>query len=135
MFDPKDFLGNKLNAEYLQSLPTPAVKGIITGGGVANFKDGTKSPFLKLTSSSGQWEGEKEMMLNKTNLNILKAGLGQQPAGWISKEIGVFFDPTVTYGGKVTGGIKVKVIVPDPFATAAPPPPAPSTVDLQEVPF
>jgi hypothetical protein len=125
MFDPKDFLGNKINAEYLQSLPVPAVKGIIVGGGVANFKDGSKSPFLKLTSPSGQWEGEKEMTLNKTNLAILKAGLGQQPNAWIGREIGAFFDPTVTFGGKVTGGIKVKVITPDPFATTPDIAPAP----------
>ncbi len=127
MFDLNEFghQAKKLNAEYLKSLPTPAVKGIIAGGGTANFKDGSKSPYLKVTSPSGQWEGEKEALLNKTNLNILKAAYGTNPGAWLNKEVGFFFDPTVTFGGKVTGGMKVKPLVPDPFASTPDIAPAP----------
>jgi hypothetical protein len=121
MFDLNEFgfQAKKLNAEYLKSLDKPAVKATITGGGTASFKDGTKSPYLTVTSPSGQWEGEKEMILNASNRNILKAVLGAQPGSWIGQEIGVYFDPTVSFGGKPIGGIKVKPFVPDPFATQA----------------
>lgn len=135
MFDLNEFgfQAKKLNAEYLKSLPTPAVKATIVGGGKAQFKDGTSSPYLTVTSPSGQWEGEKEMILNATNRNILKATLGAQAGAWVGKTIGVFFDPTVSYGGKPIGGIKVKPDVPDYFAPA--PAAAAATPIVDDIPF
>jgi hypothetical protein len=126
MFDLNQFgnAGKKLNADFLKTMPKMAVKGIISGGGVAQLKkdDGSPDPkpFLSITSPVGTWEGEKELILNATNRNILKATYGDQPNAWIGKEIGIYFDPTVTFGGKAIGGVKVKGFAPDPFADTPP---------------
>ena len=129
MFDPNELLagGNTkfLNSKFLRTLPKMALKVTITGGGTEMMDDRDKPGqkkkefFLKVTSDV--FEGEKQMALNKTNLAILVSGLGAQPDGWRNRQIGVFFDPTVKYGGEAVGGLKVKVFEADPFADAAAP--------------
>ena len=136
MFDVNSFgaAGKRLNGEFLKTLPKMALKGTIVGGGVKSFEDrekgGTQSvPYLLITS--GAFEGEKELSLNATNRNILKATYGAAASAWIGKEIGIYFDPTVSYQGKPVGGVKVKSLE-DPFADEKP---KATVVDLQEVPF
>lgn len=138
MFDLNSFgaAGKRLNADYLKSLPQMAVKAVITGGGVKEFDNkerGGKDQIPYLTLTSAQWEGEKELSLNATNRNTLGAVLGKQAGAWIGKEIGVYFDPAVSYAGKPVGGIKVKALTPDPFATPTPVAAAPVADD--SIPF
>lgn len=139
MFDLNQFgaAGKRLNSEYLRGLPQMAVKATITGGGVKVFENREKGgmdriPYLTLTST--QWEGEKELSLNATNRNLLGAVFGKHAGAWVGKEIGVYFDPSVSYAGKPVGGIKVKALTPDPFATPAPAPAAPVAAD-DAIPF
>ena len=129
MFDPNEFSsgpGKFLNAKWLKEQPKMAVKVRITGGGtqmVPEYEDKTKlrkEAFLMVESSTGLFEGEKQMPLNKTNMNLLLTGIGKQPNSWVGKEIGVYFDPTVKVGPEVKGGLRVKVFEADPFATPVP---------------
>jgi hypothetical protein len=128
MFDLNQFAGGgkRLNGEFLKTLPNMALKATIRGGGVKSFDDPVKGkqdvPYLTLTSSA--FDGEKELSLNATNRNILGAVYGKQAGAWIGKEIGVYFDPAVTFGGKAVGGVKVKAFTPDPFASSTPTPSA-----------
>jgi hypothetical protein len=131
-FNPADFAGGDskfLNAKWLKTIDRMACKVRVVGGGVRDvpdFDDKTKlrkEAFLTVESSTGLFEGTKDMPLNKTNMNLLLAGLGKTPASWAGKEIGVFFDPTVKVGPEVKGGLRVKVFEADPFASAPPPPP------------
>ena len=137
MFNTNDFgaAGRRLNGEFLKTLPKMALKGTITGGGIKEFTDPVKGqqkvPFLTITSSA--YEGEKELSLNATNRNILGAAFGKQANAWVGKEIGIYFDPTVTFGGKATGGVKVKSLE-DPFAAAPVPAPAAPVVE-DSIPF
>jgi hypothetical protein len=142
MFDPTEFSGGTgkfLNAKWLKEQPKMACKVRITGGGtrmVPEYDDKSKlrkEAFLTVESSTGLFEGEKEMPLNKTNMALLLAGIGKQPSSWIGKEIGVFFDATVKVGTEVKGGLRVKVFEADPFA-APPPPPAPAAIEA-DIPF
>ncbi len=129
MFDLNQFgaAGKRLNGEFLKTLPSMALKAVIRGGGIKSFDDKEKGkvelPYLVLTSSA--FEGEKELTLNATNRNILGAVYGKQAGAWIGKEIGVYFDPSVTFGGKAVGGVKVKAFAPDPFASTPDIAPAP----------
>ena len=138
MFDLNQFgsASKRLNADFLKTLPKMAVKVVIRGGGVKKFNDPVKGeesiPYLLVASDA--FEGEKELSLNATNRNILGAAYGKQANAWVGREIGVYFDPTVTFGGKAIGGVKVKPFTEDPFATTSAPPPAAAPV-ADEIPF
>jgi hypothetical protein len=143
MFDPNDFAGGSgkfLNAKWLKTIPKMACKVRITGGGsrmVPEYEDKTKlkrEAFLTVESSTDLFDGVKEMPLNKTNMDILLSGLGGQPNSWVTKEIGVFFDPTVKVGPEVKGGLRVKVFEADPFAPTPPPVAAAAPVE-DSIPF
>jgi len=56
-------------------------------------------------------EGYKPMILNNTNSNILGKITGAQNAGEArGKQVVVYDDPTVGFGGKITGGIRLKKV-------------------------
>ena len=48
------------------------------------------------------------MLLNKTNLRILAAMLGDDTDNWIGKEVEVYHDPSISYGGQLVGGLRVR---------------------------
>lgn len=48
------------------------------------------------------------MLLNKTNLRLLAAMLGDDTDGWIGKEVEVYHDPSISYGGQLVGGLRVR---------------------------
>jgi len=53
-------------------------------------------------------EGVKPMVLNKTNMKLLAAIHGTEPADYLGKQIGVYCDPTVTNpGGQMVGGLRL----------------------------
>ena len=58
--------------------------------------------------------------LNKTNLSLLAKGLGKRTGAWIGAEIEVYWDETVSFGGQLTGGIRVRVPKPAKRPTAGP---------------
>ena len=51
----------------------------------------------------------RKLALNKTNLSILAKHLGKRTGPWIGQTIEVYFDETVSYGGKLTGGLRIRV--------------------------
>ena len=51
----------------------------------------------------------KPLVLNQTNKELLKAVTGEVTAGGIKgKRITVYTDPTVMFGGKAVGGLRIK---------------------------
>lgn len=92
-------------------------------------------------------EAEKPMVLNSTNGQIIAAiTKSEDTDGWIGHKIVVFDDPTVSFGGKLTGGIRCRAPrnQPAPAPKAAPAPaqtpakasPAPSAApEGDDVPF
>ena len=66
-------------------------------------------------------EYEKGMVLNSTNIQALaKACNSDDTDDWKGKEVIVYVDPTVGYGGKVTGGLRVKKYAVPEAPQAAP---------------
>lgn len=53
-------------------------------------------------------EMKKPMVLNSTNIQILANVCGDDTDDWIGKEIILYVDPNVSFGGKVTGGLRIK---------------------------
>ena len=70
----------------------------------------------------------KPMILNRTNASLIPVVTGARTAGEAKgKKVVVFFDPTVSFGGKAVGGLRLKRIPGPPRAPGtpkAPPPPA-----------
>lgn len=103
---------------------------LVTIAGMANAElenDGKTEtrPILKFV------EDVKPMVLNITNRELLKVATGETTVGGIKgKQIVVYNDPTVMFGGEMKGGIRIKA------AQRAPAPAQPGDgFEDQEVPF
>jgi hypothetical protein len=56
-------------------------------------------------------EFEKPLVLNSTNGQIIAKITGIEEdieVGWVGKKVVLFNDPNVSFGGKITGGIRVR---------------------------
>lgn len=75
----------------------------------------------------------KGLVLNGINWDTIAACYGDESDHWAGKKIKIWFDPTVMFGAKRTGGIRVRT----PSVKAAPKPaPPPIEEDMSdEVPF
>jgi hypothetical protein len=51
----------------------------------------------------------KPMVLNGTNWDTLETAFGEDSDAWIGKTVTLYNDPNVMYGGKKTGGVRVRV--------------------------
>ena len=55
-------------------------------------------------------ESEKSLVANKTNLQLLAVFYGSDDTDdWMAKKVVLWNDPTVMYGGKPIGGIRVRL--------------------------
>ena len=91
-------------------------------------------------------ELEKPMVLNSTNGQLIAAITGQDDTdNWTGHKVVLYNDPTVSFGGKIMGGIRVRAPKGRAAATAKPAPkpsaPAPTPAaepegeDSDSVPF
>ncbi len=67
----------------------------------------------------------KPLVLNMTNMRALEAITGSDDSEhWISTQIVLFNDPNISFGGKITGGIRLRAPRPQqPQPNPAPVPP------------
>lgn len=64
-------------------------------------------------------EDVKPMVLNRTNAQLVSVATGAKVAGDAKgKKIVIFNDPTVSFGGKITGGLRIKKIAGEPKPAA-----------------
>ncbi len=72
-------------------------------------------------------ELEKPMVLNSTNGQIIAQIAGSEESGpWTGHKVVLYHEPSVSYGGKVTGGIRVRAPRNQPARAAPAPAPAPA---------
>lgn len=65
-------------------------------------------------------EDVKPMVLNRTNAQLVGVCTGAKTAGEArGKQIVVYNDPTVSFGGKITGGLRIKKVSGTPKAAPA----------------
>lgn len=63
----------------------------------------------------------KPMVLNSTNIQLLAKACGsEQSEEWIGKKVTIYADPNVSFGGKLVGGLRVKLPIKMKTAQAAP---------------
>ena len=54
-------------------------------------------------------ELDRPMVLNSTNIQLIVKATGTDETDeWIGKQIVIFNDPNVSFGGKITGGIRIR---------------------------
>ncbi len=76
-------------------------------------------------------EFDKPLVLNTTNGQVIEILTGTDDFdGWIGKQVVLYNDKTVSFAGKITGGIRVKEAVTNVAAG-----PQAQPVDDEEVPF
>ena len=55
-------------------------------------------------------EFPKPMVLNSTNIQLLERACGSDNTDdWIGKEVTIYVDPNVSFAGKLTGGLRVRL--------------------------
>jgi hypothetical protein len=65
-------------------------------------------------------EYDKGMVLNSTNIHSIVASTGcGDTDDWPGKEVVLYNDPTVSYAGKVTGGLRIRAKQQAPVRPAA----------------
>ena len=83
-------------------------------------------------------EHDKPLVLNSTNIQLCERIFASDDTDqWVNKKLVLYVDPTISYGGKVVGGIRVRAPKPQAGKKAAPtpPPPAEDVFDDDPVPF
>jgi len=56
-------------------------------------------------------EFTKGMVLNWTNIQLLSKAVGsEETEDWIDRQVVVYEDPNVGYGGKIVGGIRIREV-------------------------
>lgn len=81
-------------------------------------------------------EVEKPMVLNQTNGNRVAQFLEEpETDNWIGKKVVVFYDPTVEFSGKISGGIRIRQPKLRSAAQASEPKAMPSSDFDDDIPF
>lgn len=76
----------------------------------------------------------KPMVLNPINTDLLMMIYPVKDTDeWIGKKVVLYNDPTISFGGRLTGGIRIRA--PKKLAAPSAPAPAPSETDGEEDPF
>lgn len=65
-------------------------------------------------------EFTKGHVLNVTTIRILEAAFGDETDNWKGKQIMLYVDPSVSFQGRVVGGLRVRVPKPSKAAERAP---------------
>jgi len=69
---------------------------------------------------------EKPLVLNMTNMQLISKITGSENTDdWTGKQIVIYNDPTISMGGRITGGLRVRAPKVRPAAPASAMPPAP----------
>jgi hypothetical protein len=85
-------------------------------------------------------ETDKPFVLHATNIQLCEQIFGSDDTDhWKGKKIVVYVDPNVSYGGKITGGVRVRapknVSTPSPAKVAKPLPTEPEDMTADDIPF
>jgi hypothetical protein len=87
----------------------PAVDVTITGWREVTMKNNDKPDEQKYVLDFA--ELDKPLTLNQTNGKVIEVLTGTSDFnGWAGKRIQLYKDPLISYGGKITGGIRVRQV-------------------------
>lgn len=102
-------IGEIAQSNYLKkSDVTPPLTVTISGMTQDNLAKDGQPPENKYVLQFS--EDVKPMVLNTTNAQLIALVTGSEETNdWIGKKITLYNDPTISFGGRLTGGIRVQV--------------------------
>ena len=82
-------------------------------------------------------ETDKPLVLNSTNIQLCEKVFGSDNTDdWTDQKLVLYVDPNVSFGGKITGGIRVRAPKKvQPAAVAAAPAPVAQELTDDDIPF
>jgi hypothetical protein len=108
-----------VSSKYLKTadIPDPVIVTIV-GVKQVNMAQENEAPELKWAIKFQEFD--QPMVLNSTNLHIAAKVLGSNETDdWKGKEIILYTDPSVSYGGQVVGGLRFRGQEKAPVKAAA----------------
>lgn len=103
-------------SKYLKAddVPKP-IKLFIASVSIEEIEDGKTKPVLHFRRSENlSGHEEPAMVLNMTNANMIKSAYGSETDNWTDKEIGLWVDPNIQFGGKMVKGLRIKIFQAEP---------------------
>lgn len=128
----KTAFGSYLKQEDLQGRAVRAVIGSVDVEDVKDNESGRNEKKLVMHFVGK----DKALILNRTNCEALEAICGSDDyASWAGHQVVLFTDPTVKFGGKTVGGLRIRAATNGTAAPAPPPPPVVTDSFDDEIPF
>ena len=102
-------IGEMIESKYLkQSDVDGEVEVTIVKVGQVNVAREDQQPEMKWAIRFEEFK--KPMVLNSTNIQLLaQACASEDTDDWIGKKVMIYADPNVSFGGKLVGGLRVKL--------------------------
>lgn len=105
-------------SKYLKiaDIPDPVIV-TVTGVKQVNVAKDDAEPEMKWAIKFSEFD--KPMVLNSTNIHVAAKVLGSDDTdNWKGKEIILYTDPTVSFGGQVVGGLRFRGQEKEPVKAA-----------------
>lgn len=104
-------IGEMIESKYLkQSDVEEETEVTIFKVGQVNVAREDQEPDMKWAVKFQEFK--KPMVLNSTNIQLLaKACESEDSDEWVGKKVVIYTDPNVSFGGKLVGGLRVKLPV------------------------
>jgi hypothetical protein len=119
------------SSKYLgkNDVPASGLNLTLAGFGIEEMKkDGEKKPYCTFVQV-----GIKPLLLNKSNRTRLEAIFGTDDTGaMIGRQVNVFNDPMVEFGGQVVGGLRIRPVANTPAPVTNPATLSQSERELQD---
>lgn len=105
--DPHMKIGDMIESKYLkQSDVDDETVVTIHGLKKVNVARDDEDPEYRWTVKFTEFA--KPMVLNVTNLKRLAKALGDDTEDWLGKQVIVYVDPDIEFGGNIVGGLRIK---------------------------
>lgn len=112
-------INEMIESKYLKQsdFPTPLIVTVAKIGQINIAKEGD-NPETKWAVRFKEFQ--KPMLLNTTNIKLLEKACGSDDTDdWIGKEVIVYTDDSVSFGGQVVGGLRIRREESAPIRKAA----------------
>jgi hypothetical protein len=113
-------ISEMIESKYLKQadFPDPLIVTVSKIGQVNIAKEGDQ-PEMKWAVRFKEFT--KPMLLNSTNIKLLEKACGSDDTDdWLGKEVIVYTDESVSFGGQVVGGLRIRRQEQAPTRKAAP---------------
>lgn len=123
-------INDMLESKYLKQTDVPDDAFVtVLKIGKKNIAKEDEAPDVKWLCEFNEYN--KPLILNTTNIQLLaKACESDDTDDWIGKEVILYADPNVSYGGKLVGGLRIRKAKTAPVRVAKQPATADRNTDF-----